>query len=84
RSGLPDESDFKALSHLDGLLIDSHLPFDIQRQFQDRIFSMHEDILPVNFADTRLQVRWMQITGPEKYNIPFLQRLFGLRSCMGC
>ncbi|MFA5906927.1 MAG: radical SAM protein, partial [Desulfobacula sp.] len=48
RSGLPGESDFKALSHLDGLLIDSHLPFDIQRQFQDRIFSMHEDILPVN------------------------------------
>ncbi len=84
KTDLPKESDFKALSHLDGLLINSHLPFDVQKKFQDRILPFHDDILPLIFADIRLQTRWMQQTGSEKYNIPLLRRFFGLRACMGC
>jgi hypothetical protein len=84
RADLPKDSDFKALAHLDGVLIDSFLPFDRQKKFQDRIIPLHEDILPVNFADVRLQTRWIRETGSEKYNISLLRGLFGLRSCMGC
>ncbi len=73
RQDLPEESDFRALSHLDGILINSFVPFDIQRKFQDRTFPFCEDILPVNFADVRLQTLWMQKTEFEKYNIPLLQ-----------
>ena len=84
RTGLPEDSDFKDLAHLDGVLIDSCLPFDRQKKFQDRIMPLHEDILPVNFADVRLQTRWIQGTGAERYNISLLRDFFGLRSCMGC
>ncbi len=76
RPDLPEESDFKALSHLDGLLIDSSLPVETLKKFQGRIFAFHDDILPLNFADTRLQIRWMELTNPEKYNIPLLQRVW--------
>ena len=84
RTGLPEEPHFKDLAHLDGVLINSCLPFDRQKKFQDRIIPLHEDILPVNFADVRLQTRWIQETGPERYNISLLRGFFGLRSCMGC
>jgi hypothetical protein len=84
RTGLPEDSDFKALAHLDGVLIDSCLPFDRQKKFQDRIMPLYEDMLPVNFADVRLQARWIQETGSERYNISLLRGFFGLRSCMGC
>ena len=84
RADLPKDSDFKALAHLDGVLINSCLPFDRQKKFQDRIMPFHEEILPVNFADVRLQTRWIRGTGSEKYNISLLRGFFGLRSCMGC
>lgn len=84
RPGLPGESDFRALSHLDGLLINSGLPFDTQRKFQDEILPFHDDILPLNFADIRLQIRWMQHTGSEKYDIPLLQGMSGKQPWMGC
>nr|NJM03446.1 radical SAM protein [Desulfobacula sp.] len=84
RTGLPEDSDFQALAHLDGILIHSLLPFDRQRRFQDRTARFHEDILPVSFADARLQARWMGLTQPEKYHIPLIRGLFGTGSCMGC
>ncbi|OGR11905.1 MAG: hypothetical protein A2097_00865 [Desulfobacula sp. GWF2_41_7] len=73
RPDLPGESDFKALSHLDGLFINSSLPLDTQKKFQDEILPFHDDILSLNFADIRLQIRWMQHTGSEKYDIPLLR-----------
>lgn len=76
RPGLPETSDFSSLCRLDGLLIDSPHSADALKNFQGRIFSLHDDILPLNFSDIRLQNQWMERTGPGRYNIPLLQGLF--------
>jgi len=73
RTNLPEDSDFKSLSPLDGLLINSTDPLDALKNFQGRISVFHDDILPLNFADVRLQIQWMERTEHEKYNIPLLQ-----------
>ncbi|MFH2058228.1 MAG: radical SAM protein [Pseudomonadota bacterium] len=74
RAELPEEQDFKTLSHLDGLLIDSPNPFDVQRDWQERFCLLHEDILAINFADIRLQMHWMELTVWHKYNLAVLNR----------
>jgi len=70
---LPNDSDFKGLSHLDGIMIDSPLPLNILHEWQNKTSIYHEDLLAINFADINLQIRWMELTGHEKYNIPVLK-----------
>lgn len=73
RADLPVQADLEALSHLDGIMIDSSLPFDTLGEWQDRFSKHHGDILAINFADITLQIRWMELTDHEKYNIPVLK-----------
>lgn len=68
---LPEEIDFTRLSHLDGILVDSFLPPDTLKKYQKRISSFHEDILPLNFSDIHLQMRWLKLTARERYNLTF-------------
>ncbi|MBU1343224.1 MAG: radical SAM protein [Proteobacteria bacterium] len=73
RDNLPEEAELRALSHLDGIMIDSQLPADTVKKWQKRCFRLNDDILPVNFADMALQNHWMELTHHERYNVPVLK-----------
>jgi len=64
---LPEKEDLDGLSHLDGVLIDSALTVEAVEIWQDRFASRVDDIMPLSFADTNLQSRWLQLTAREEY-----------------
>ncbi|MFH2094002.1 MAG: radical SAM protein [Pseudomonadota bacterium] len=70
---LPEKNDFNKLSHLDGIIIDSRLPHNIVHEWQDKVSCYHKDIMAINFIDINLQIRWMEQTDHERYNIPVLK-----------
>lgn len=73
RPDLPQTTDLARLSHLDGILLGSRLPVRVPEDWQDRMASLHEDVLPISFSDIRLQVRWMALTLADTYDISLLE-----------
>lgn len=80
---LPEKSDLESLSFLDGVLINTLLPFDRVKAFQDRILPFYEEMPPLSFAHTRLQMRWMRLTASKAYDVPLLCRISGQPARMG-
>ena len=63
----PEMSDLKALSELDGILIDVSGSNDEVKRWQDGFAGHAADIPFISFADVRLQKRWLLLTMPDDY-----------------
>lgn len=67
RSVLPSRSDLDSLSDFSGLLIDTRHPDQEISKWQNRFAVFSTDILPVNFARTNHQKRWIDLTALDDY-----------------
>ena len=63
----PEMDDLKALSELDGVLIDVSASNPEVERWQDRFARHAADIPIIGFADVRLQKRWLLLTMPDDY-----------------
>jgi hypothetical protein len=63
----PEMNDLKALSELDGILIDGVRSDGEVERWQDRFAGHAADIPFISFADVRLQKRWLLLTMPDDY-----------------
>jgi radical SAM superfamily enzyme YgiQ (UPF0313 family) len=63
----PERKDLKALSGLDGILIDVPGSNHAVERWQDRFAGQAADIPFISFADVRLQKRWLLLTMPDDY-----------------
>jgi radical SAM superfamily enzyme YgiQ (UPF0313 family) len=63
----PEMSDLKALSELDGILIDVSGSNDEVERWQDGFAGHSPDVPFISFADVRLQKRWLLLTMPDDY-----------------
>ncbi|MCK5420322.1 MAG: hypothetical protein KAI93_17475, partial [Desulfobacterales bacterium] len=63
----PEMSDLKALSELDGILIDVSGSNDEVERWQNGFAGHAPDVPFISFADVRLQKRWLLLTMPDDY-----------------
>ena len=63
----PEMKDLKALSELDGILIDVSGSSRAVVRWQDRFAAHAADIPFISFADVRMQKRWLLLTMPDDY-----------------
>jgi radical SAM superfamily enzyme YgiQ (UPF0313 family) len=63
----PEMKDLKALSGLDGILIDVSGSNHAVERWQDRFAGHAADIPFISFVDVRMQKRWLLLTMPDDY-----------------
>ncbi len=64
---LPEISDLRLLTELDGILVDSARPAEDLIAWQDRLRPYADDFLRIGFADVALQRRWLMLTESGEY-----------------
>ncbi|MDM8515174.1 B12-binding domain-containing radical SAM protein [Desulfobacterales bacterium HSG16] len=64
---LPTQDDFSKMGNLDGVLMDNQISVEQWQKWQDEFASKAFEIMPVTFADIRLQNRWFNLTTPDGY-----------------
>ncbi len=69
---LPGRKDFKALSDLDGILIDTNNSAKQIYAFQDHFFKHADDLPFISFADTVYQKRWLALTASDQFSSSIL------------
>lgn len=67
RPAPPTQEELQELDALDGVLLDSDLPEEEWKRWQDRNAPAAGDLPPLTFAEMGLQRRWLRLTAPEEY-----------------
>jgi hypothetical protein len=67
RPSPPTPAELQELDGMDGVLLDTNLPEDQWKRWQDRNAPAAEDLPPLTFSGMGLQRRWLRLTAPEEY-----------------
>lgn len=68
---LPEKSDLRQLSGLDGILVDSGRPVEDMMTWQDHFKELADEYLHIGFVDVALQKRWLMLTSTAYFREAF-------------
>ena len=67
KQSMPEERNFNDLSEFDGILVDNNASSDIILKWQNEYSKKANEHIPVSFADSFYQSRWLKLTASDEF-----------------